>query len=582
MRRKLLKFIPALLLAFSTSSWAQFWSLLDPQRSLPPPGAPTLPTAAQKTSSTYVPMDSWVYPALDRLRAMGYLDTGFVGLRPWTWHSIGHMLDYTQTTYDLGANEEAQTVFYSVRKEIDRECPKTVGLGYDRHASIDSVYGQFRGITATPLRDSYHLGQTFAYDYGRPYQGGFNTYDGLSAKAEAGRFSVYFRGEYQHAPSAAGYSFALANTLSNIDQIPIATNPHQATIPLGPVSAANNLRVLEATASVHLIGHEISIGKNDYWFGPARGGSLLWTNNADNIYSFEVNRIEPLRVPLLSRITGPFRYQFLVGSLQGHTYPNSPWIHTEKISLQPTRNLEFGFARSVIWGGKGHEPITLHTFLRSFFSLTNVTSQTKYSSRDPGDRLGSFDFNYRVPFVRNWLTLYADAAAHDDVNPISAPRRASYRTGVYLSHFPGADALDLRVEAANTDPPTSRSNRGEFLYWEAVQRQGFTNKGFLIGDAIGRENKGGQVWLTYHLSPRESIQGSFRTNKAAKDFIPGGATQNDAVVSITKRLTAEFEFQLCVQHERYKIPLLVAGQQSDTAVRVGFTWYPSNLDTAKH
>ena len=41
----------------------------------------------------------------------------------------------------------------------------------------------------------------------------------------------------------------------------------------------------------------------------------------------------------------------------------------EKISFRPTENLEFGFERSVIWGGKDHEPITLHTFLKSFFSF---------------------------------------------------------------------------------------------------------------------------------------------------------------------------------------------------------------------
>jgi hypothetical protein len=28
---------------------------------------------------------------------------------------------------------------------------------------------------------------------------------------------------------------------------------------------------------------------------------------------------------------------------------------------------------------------------------------------DPGKRTGGFDFNYRVPFVRNWLSIYADS-----------------------------------------------------------------------------------------------------------------------------------------------------------------------------
>jgi hypothetical protein len=101
-----------------------------------------------------------------------------------------------------------------------------------------------------------------------------------------------------------------------------------------------------------------------------------------NIYDFEINRVEPLRIPLLSTVTGPFRYDFFVGSLKGHTYPNDPWVHMEKISFKPTRDLEFGFDRMAVWGGKGgtnpntgqpfSEPITLHTFLKSFFSFQNV------------------------------------------------------------------------------------------------------------------------------------------------------------------------------------------------------------------
>ncbi len=78
------------------------------------------------------------------------------------------------------------------------------------------------------------------------------------------------------------------------------------------------------------------------------------------------------------------------------------------------------------------------------------------------------DFSYRLPFVRKWLTLYSDSLVHDDVSPPSAPRRAGIRPGIYLSHFPGLAPLDFRVEAASTDPPTSRSNGGQFLYTEDI------------------------------------------------------------------------------------------------------------------
>src|ERR1019366_567572 len=86
--------------------------------------------------------------------------------------------------------------------------------------------------------------------------------------------------------------------------------------------------------------------------------------------------------------------------------PGDPWVHLEKVSFRPTENLEFGFERTAIWGGQGHGPITIHTFLESFFSFASPGGNGKYGRDDPGARFGAFDFSYRLPFVRNWLALY--------------------------------------------------------------------------------------------------------------------------------------------------------------------------------
>jgi hypothetical protein len=518
-------------------------------------------------------MDSWMYPALERLQALGYLETGFLGLRPWTRLTVAHMLKTSGNDLKAGeggAYDEAREIFVALARELFPDDSE-----YDSRAELDTVYTRFEGITHTPLRDSYHLGQTICNDYGRPYEAGVNSVNGVSGRAESGRFSLYVRGEYQHAPGALGYDLALFTYLSaQVDQIPVASNPVQDTIPLGPIPATNDFRLLEAYASYHLLGHEVSFGKMDHWLGPGVGGSFAWSNNADNTYSFEINRVVPLHVPLLSRLTGPFRYEFFVGSLQGHTAPNAPWVHLEKVSFKPTRNLEMGFERTVIWGGKGHEPITLHTFLRSFFSVQGVPAQVKFSSLDPGARFSSFDFSYRLPLMRNWLTLYTDSLAHDDVNPISAPRRAAIRPGIYLSHVPKLPQLDLRVEATSTDPPTTPSVNGTFLDYEAVQKQGTTNKGFLFGDAVGRENKGGQAWITYHLSANEQIQLSYRNVKAAKDFIVGGTTQNQFRVDTVKRVGRDVELHAWVQYERWKAPVYRAGVNGNTAAAAQITWYP--------
>jgi len=537
----------------------------------PPPEAIT--TSAE--GSTYVPMDSWIYPALDRLHALGYLNSAFLGIRPWTRLSIAHMLEQSADRIDTDEkNDEAREIYLAVLREVQPDIDNATELNHPS-GELESVYTNLRGISGTPLRDSFHLGQTLINDYGRPYEGGFNNYSGFSARAEAGRFTLYFRGEYQYAPSAAGYSAGLATYLSDtIDYIPIVSNPVQDTIPQGPIATANNGRIMEATLSYHLLGHEVSFGKSDHWLGPDQGAAMLWSNNAEDIYDFQIDRVEPLRIPGLSRLTGPFRYDFFVGSLKGHTDPNDPWVHMEKVSFKPTKNLELGFDRIVIWGGKDHVPITIHSFLKSFFSFQNVSVAEKLSRNDPGARFGTFDFNYRLPYLRNWVTLYTDSLVHDDVSPISAPRRSGVHPGIYLARFPGMEHLDLRVEGANTDTPSTDYNHGTFLYYETIQKQGPTNNGFLVGDWIGRQGKGGQGWLTYHLSGNEDIQFMYRNMKIDGNFFPGGTTQNDFQGSVRKRIGRDIEVRGSVQYEGWKAPIYLTGAQSDTTVAGQITWYP--------
>jgi hypothetical protein len=273
--------------------------------------------------------------------------------------------------------------------------------------------------------------------------------------------------------------------------------------------------------------------------------------------------------------------------------PGDPWVHLEKVSFRPTENLEFGFERTAIWGGKGHSPVTIKNFLRSFFSTSaGVGSVNKFGRNDPGARFGAFDFSYRLPFVRNWLTLYADSEVHDDISPADAPRRAAYRPGIYLSHVPGIPKLDLRVEAVSTDPSSATASAkqyGRFMYWEFIEKQGYTNQGQLFGDWIGREDKGGQAWITYHLSGNEWLQVGARNQKATKDFIPGSTTQtipgtgtlipggttlNDINFQAVKRIGKDFEINGNFSLEHWKAPIYLPGQQTVTTTTIQLTWFP--------
>lgn len=531
----------------------------------------------ERMSSTYIPLDSWIYPAVLRLYGMGFVDTVFVSMRPWTRLSVAHMLDESSDRITGSNNDEAIEIYSALERDLAPDMRVPLDQKYGR-ADLESVYQRVMGIAGTPLRDSYHLGQTDINDFGRPYAAGFNSYSGFSARARYGMFSTYFRGEFQHAPSWEGYSLPLAQTLSGIDyfdsfgaQLPL---PGNATIPLGPVAALNHLTVLEGYASAHVLGHEVSFGKMDNWFGPGVGAGMAWSNNAENMWTFRINRVEPLYIPYISRLAGLIRYDFFVGPLKGHNVPISPWAHAEKISFKITPNVEVGFERTAIWGGVDHAPITFGTFWHSFYSISDTNGSEKFSRNDPGARFSAFDFTWRLPFLHHWATFYNDSEVHDDVFPITAPRHAAFRPGIYLSHFPGAPNLDFRAEAASTDPNSGRSHGGQDMYIEVVQRNGYTNNGLLMGDWVGREGKGGQAWLTYHLSPREWLQASYRNGKVSQDYIPGGTTQHDFGFDITKRLTPDVELKANVQYERWLVPLYKQGQQSDTSATFQLTWFP--------
>jgi len=562
---------------------------------------PALPCEPARMGSPYIPVDSWVYPAVMRLYSLGFIDDVYLGMRPWTRSSVSNMLDQAGARIedaDAGsATDEAEGIYEALQHELssDTEGPC---MGAQGNARLEQVYTVARGISGTPLRDSYHLGQTIINDYGRPYDNGFSNYTGASGSVGAGRFTLYARGEFEGAPSGTGYSTGLGNRLFAVDYQGLPITPaYQTTIPVGPLASITRGRWVEAYVAAQVLNHTISFGKQDDWLGPGLGSGMAYSNNAENMYSFRINRTEPLHVPGLSRLTGPFRYEFMIGALQGHNevanpnYPGTdqpnvynagnPWMHVEKISFRPTENLEFGFERSVIWGGKGHAPITVHSFLKSFFSFASPSSGVKQGRDDPGARFGAFDFSYRLPKLRNWLTLYTDAEVHDDVSPIDAPRRAAWRPGLYLSHVPGVPALDLRVEAATTDPPVSTSHGGVFMYYESIQRQGYTNQGNLIGDWMGREGKGGQAWLTYHLSGNEWVQLHARNQKVAKDFVPGGTTLNDLGVQAVKRIGRSFEVNGDFTFERWKAPVYPTGtptypaaEHNVTTTTIQLTWFP--------
>jgi len=521
----------------------------------------------KQMGSPYVPLDSWIYPLFDRLIATGAINDAIWGMRPWTRLECARMVSEAGDRLQDASPESMSVRLYdALRQEFVPELTLLAGGG-NRAIHLESVYVRVADISGPPLTDGYHFGQTLYNDFGRPFQQGFNSVAGFSGWATSGRWVVYARGEYQHAPSGPENSPAVQNAIDAIDDNP--------GLPASPQAARNQARLLDAYVGLNLADWQLSYGQESQWWGPGESGPLLFSDNASPIRMFHIDRVSPFHLPWVGKILGPMRWDAFFGTLQGNLLSPAPFFHGEKISFKPTPNLEFGFTRTVEVGGEGR-PFTLDRLFLTYFSVTSYIN--KPALKDPGKRDGGFDFSYRVPLLRKWLTIYNDSISTDDPSPLAAPRRAGISPGLYLTQFPGIPKLDFRVEApltntVGTDVP------GRYIYWDNYYHDLYTNRHFLMGDWVGRDGSGIQAWSRYWLTPKNSIQFGYRHVKIDNKLIPNGGTINDASVRADYWIRPTVGASALVQYEQWQFPLLALGLQKNVTASLQITYWP---ETHKH
>ena len=554
------------------------WSTYVENRNAEPP--------SQSFGSPFVPLDSWIYPAFERLAALGYINAEFLDVRPWTRIECANLTqDAADNLADGGAaSGEASTIISSLETEFADELD-TISGGENKRIRLESAYTRMMDIDGKPLADSYHFGQTIINDFGRPYQQGFDNVSGFSGYATAGRYSIYVRGEYEHAPSVAAYPLSVRQLIATLDSpancTPV-TVPNTWTAsdcnsvqPGTPIAQTDRFTLLDTYVGVNLDNWEFTFGKQSLWWAPDEGSALLFSDNAEPTYMFRTSRVSPFHLPWILRYVGPMKIDAFFGKLAGDEFPPRPLIHGEKITFKPTDNLQFGFSRLAEFGGVGR-PLTLGAVWHSYIS---AVSSVNYSNEvNPGKRTGGFDMSYRIPGIRNWLTFYTDSLSSDDPNPIDAPRRAAINPGIYMPRIPGLNKLDLRLEAVNTETPARDKfsgalvPAGQYIYWEQFYHDLGTNNRNLIGSWIGRAGQGYQAWTTYHFNARNDLQFGYRRAKVDAKFIPGGETLEDGSVKFDWWIHNEFSVSANVQYEKWVAPVLASGPQTNwtSYVEVGF------------
>jgi len=534
-------------------------------------------------------MDSWVYSAFDRLAAMGYVKSGMFGMRPWTRLECVRLLNEAGENLNLKGSEdtEALHVHDSLEKEFSNDLATLAGRE-NSSVQVESVYARLTGISGVPLTDGFHFGQTISNDFGRPFSEGFNSVEGFSGWASEGRLTAYIRGEYQHAPVTPSLPEQALQLIPGLEGQVATPAP-----PDTPTPSVNHFELLDAYLALNFENWQLSFGKQSLWWGPSKGGPLMFSDNAVPITMFRIDRVSPFKLPWILGFFGPMRMQFMLGQLSGHNFVYGvstglvgqwgrplnpqPFIDGIKLNFKPTPNFEFGFDFTTVVGGPG-QPFTTHQFLQSMFSLGNGAYGT---SSDPGDRRSGVDFTYKVPKLRNWLTFYGDAFTEDEFSPLGYPRKSAFQGGIYLPRIPGVPKLDLRVEGGSTSPVDFAVCDGCF-YENGRYYNAYTNLGNSLGTWVGRASQGEQAWGTYWLTSRNTIQFNFRHRKIDGQFIPNGGTVNDGGVRADIWLGTTVRVSGSVQYEMWNIPVLDSMARSNVTTSVEFSFWPRNWGLQAH
>jgi len=538
--------------------------------------------------SPYVPMDSWVYSAFDRLAAMGYVNSGMFGMRPWTRLECARLLNESEDRLiEADSSSEVSKTHMELWKEFAAEFHE-MSAGDNRVAKVESVYARITGVSGQPLTDGFHFGATLIDDYGRPYQEGLNSADGFSAWTTSGHLVAYVRGEYEHAPSAPALSDSARQFIFSTNNVPSVPPPT-------PFAAVNRFQLLDAYFGLNFSNWQFTFGPQTLWWGPSLGGPLMFNDNAAPVNMLRINRVSPFKLPSFLGWLGLWRIETFLGQLTGHDFvfqtdtglvgqlsqplSRQPFLDGTRFSVKPLPNFELGFSFTAVFAG-GPTPLTSHTF---FHSYSGGNTQPG-ANGDPGDRRSGLDFTFRIPRVKNGLKFYTEAFVEDEFSPIAYWRNAAIWSGLYLAQVPKLNKLDLRVEAGYTDlpgnlqtgAPDSHYTPGIFYANDRYPNGSYTNGGDLLGNWMGRQSQGVQAWSNYRFSPRSFIQASFRHQKVSQQYMSGGGSLTDVSLSANFWLRNDLSVSSTFQYERWLYPIITPGAQSNATTSLQLVFWPQS------
>ena len=431
-------------------------------------------------SSVNVPLDSWVYPALDKLESHRLIDSAVSGTKPYSRLEVARLIKEAMNKWEE---------FLAQGR----------GSGFAEKELIPSLLDRLKNAFKPELIEWGALEGSPASSFLKPV-------DEIILKYQYQSDNPIVRPQIGSPATHAIYP------IYNNDGI-VYEKRHNASVELtGEGRLWNHLSLYYQPIFTMFDGKgtkvelekgylkaegfnlELEAGRDSLWWGPGNHGALLMTNNARPFDMIKLSNPQPFLIPLL----GPLKVNLFVSRLDyEQPYIENPTLYGLRLNFKPLPILEFGLSQIAIFGGQGRNDLGVGDYFKILYGNknrenTNLDSNQQlaldFSLRWP-------DLNRLLPLARS-LKIYGEWGAEDTGKP---PDRRAFLLGLTLNDLFLTGRADLRLEYTNTAPHAIPSAWYTHPFYPPIYHER------IFGHHVGSDGEDIFARLTGYLSPKLTL-----------------------------------------------------------------------------
>ncbi|MFN3787475.1 capsule assembly Wzi family protein [Sulfurihydrogenibium azorense] len=236
--------------------------------------------------------------------------------------------------------------------------------------------------------------------------------------------------------------------------------------------------VHRATFSLFFNNLIITTGKDNIKVGPSKYGNLFSSTNPP-FYQINLRNNKPYEFfGLLDFI---LMYGYLKEDRKDHSNPNLVFA---RLDYKPSRFLEIGVNRAVLFGGEGRPSYKIYEYPKVFYGSEETTG-----GRFDNDSYLGYDIKIDFPFKSfDIFQIYYENNATDVESPLKKgdPKKIHFPLIIFKFHD-NAETIGLKLKRKDIYLNLEYTSTGKSMYINHnYPQEGLSYKGFILGYPYGR------------------------------------------------------------------------------------------------